>query len=502
MKFMRTFSAALAACMLTVSCMTPAAVQALDTQPLYGDVTQDGTVDVADAVAIARYYSQDWTLQITDTGRKMGDVNLDGNTDDKDLKMVLEYIARKRTELGVQEEEMEQTYNAVNLTDAVKAGTSEKLDADDVFKASQMKLTVDLLKGAAKDPESENKDLLISPLSVSQALAMTANGAKGETLAEMEKLLGDTLDIYKLNRYYSGYTDSLTKEQDAKLHLANSLWVRNDESLIQVPESFLKTAKDYYHADAFSAPFDQSTVKDVNNWVNYHTHEMIPELIKQMDPNWIMLLINALAFEAEWSNPYDEYHISPQVFHAYDGDTTVEMMRSNEYRYLEDENATGFIKQYKGGEYSFAAILPNESLSVYDYIEKMTPESLQNMLENQSNEVVWTLLPKFKYNYSITMNEMLKNLGMKNALSSGADLTGLNSLGNSYIDLVLHKTFIQVDERGTKAGAATLVAMAAGAALEPEPKYVTLDRPFIYAIIDRETNLPVFIGTVQHPTEA
>ena len=163
MKFMRTFSAALAACMLTVSCMTPAAVQALDTQPLYGDVTQDGTVDVADAVAIARYYSQDWTLQITDTGRKMGDVNLDGNTDDKDLKMVLEYIARKRTELGVQEEEMEQTYNAVNLTDAVKAGTSEKLDADDVFKASQMKLTVDLLKGAAKDPESENKDLLISP---------------------------------------------------------------------------------------------------------------------------------------------------------------------------------------------------------------------------------------------------------------------------------------------------------------------------------------------------
>ena len=183
----------------------------------------------------------------------------------------------------------------------------------------------------------------------------------------------------------------------------------------------------------------------------------------------------------------------------------VEMMSGSEYSYLEDENATGFLKYYKDANFAFAAILPNESISVNEYIDSMTGESLQKMLTNVQHTKVKTKMPKFKYEYKINMNEMLKALGVKDAFVPGtADFSKLNTVEEAltHIGLVLHKTFIQVDERGTKAGAATLVAMAAGAALEPEPKYVTLDRPFIYAIIDRETNLPVFIGTVQHPTEA
>ena len=503
MKFRKALSALLAVCTLAGSCITPAAVSADLAEPreiIYGDVNLDEKVDVSDAVMIARFYVMDWGLEITDTGKKQGDVNLDGNLDDDDMLAILQYIARKRTQLGVKEERQEQKYNSVNLTEAVAAGEAVGKEADEAFISSQMKLTVDLFREAAADQQSEGKDVLISPLSVSQALAMTANGADGETKTEMEKLLGDTLDIDTLNQYYYDYTERLTGGEDPALHLANSLWVNKDENRIKVPQAFLQTTKDYYHAEAFSTPFDDSTVKDVNNWVNFHTHEMIPKLLEKCDPEWVMMLVNALAFEAEWSEPYERMNIRDTTFHAYDGDMTVEMMSSEEGRYISDENAVGFIKPYKGGQYSFAAVLPNENMTVSQYVDAMTPESLQKLLGSATNDTVYARLPKFTYDYDLIMNKGLQDLGMKKAFLD-ADFSQLSSNGHPNIDMVLHKTFIQVDERGTKAGAVTAVMLAECVAEDPpQPKYVYLDRPFIYMILDRKTNLPVFIGYVLHPT--
>ena len=508
MKFRRTLSAALAACILAGSCITPAAVSAEDepirthAEPMSGDVNLDGAVDVADAVAIARYYSMDWTLELSDQGRVQGDVNWDGNLDDEDLQLILLYIARRVSYLGEEPKITEKEYSAANLMEGITAESTEGQEFDEAFIDSQMKLAVDLFKGAAQDQQSERKDLLISPLSVSQAIAMATNGANGNTKAEMEKLLGDTLDIDALNKYYKYYVTMLTNSANAKLHLANSLWIRDDESKIQVPKDYLQTTADYYNADAFSAPFDDSTVADVNNWVNYHTHEMIPSLLDTMDPNWIMILINALAFEADWGDPYKDYQVHDETFHGYDGDITAEMMYCTLYAYLEDEHAKGFIKNYEDGEYSFVAILPDEDLTVNEYIDQMTGDSLQRFLKSRQNKKTYTSLPKFQYEYSLTMNDMLRALGMKEAFDpSKADFTGLNSLGNTSIDTVLHKTFIQVDNRGTRAAAVTAI-IAAGAALEQEkPKEVYLDRPFIYMILDNRTQLPIFIGYVLHPTK-
>ena len=499
MRLKNIISAATAACILAGSCITPAAVCALD---LYGDVNLDNSVDVADAVMIARYYVMDWGLHITDAGKELGDVNRDGNLDDKDLKQVLEYIARKRTVLGTAEQQTEQQYQAVKLTDSVDAETVSGQKATQEFIDSQIKLAVDLFKGAAQDPQSDGEDVLISPLSVSQALAMTTNGANGQTKEEMEKLLGDGLDADALNQYYYDYTARLTEGDNAALHLANSVWFKQDDQNLSVPDLFLKTVKNYYHAEAFAAPFDDSTVVDINSWVNYHTHGMIPTLIDHMDTNWLMMLINALAFEAEWAHPYTHNDILANTFHAYDGDMTVEMMFSSESTYLHDDSATGFIKPYKDGKFSFAAILPNEGVTLSDYIGNMTPESLQAILNSKSSEEVRTKMPKFKHDYSITMNEMLKKLGMQRAFSDIAEFDGLNEKGNTCIDSVIHKTFVQVDERGTKAGAVTAVIMAQTAAISepPQPKYVYLDRPFIYMILDNETGLPFFIGYVLHPT--
>lgn len=506
MKHFRTISTLLSACILTASCITPQAIpaKALPSEAwIYGDVNDDNHVDVSDAVLLARYFAQDRTAKVSDLGLLNADVNVDEKLDDDDLNMLLEYIGRIRDELGIKESEIVQTYRATNLMNGISDQEAVKKEADEAFISSQMKLTVDLFRGAAQDSLTKD-NMLVSPLSVSQALAMTANGAVGTTKEQMEKLLGDQIDLETLNAYYRSYTDKLTVNDDV-LHIANSLWIRDDKSLIDVPKPFLQTTNDYYHAGAFKAPFDDTTVEDVNNWVNVHTHKMIPHLVDKIEDNWIMMLVNALAFEAEWDKPYYDWNVDEDTFHAYDGNMKVEMMHGTEYSYLEDENATGFLKYYKDANFAFAAILPNESISVNEYIDSMTGESLQKMLTNVQHTKVNTEMPKFKYEYSINMNEMLKALGMTDAFVPGtADFSKLNTVEEAmtYIGLVLHKTFIQVDERGTKAGAATMVAMAAGAALEPEPKYVTLDRPFIYAIIDRNTNLPVFIGTVLHPTKA
>ena len=507
MKFQRAFSAALAACMLAGSCITHVSAEdnVLPTpvQLNYGDVNMDNSVDVADAVAVARYCVMDADLILSDQGKLLGDVNADGNLDEKDALKIIRYIARiiERDALGLPDQQAVHKYNAVNLMEGIRTGSAESKQADAVFLASQMKLAVDLFKGAAQDPESADKDLLVSPLSVSQAIAMATNGAKGQTREEMEKLLGDTLDIDALNQYYYDYTSKLASTDKAKLHLANSLWIRNDEGRIQVPEAFLQTTNDYYGAEAYKAPFDDSTVEDVNSWVNENTFEMIPEIIKEIQPGWIMMLINALAFDAEWASTYSTFEISDATFHAYDRDMTVEMMHSKERAYLEDEYATGFIKEYAGGDYSFAAILPKEekSVTVSDYIGMMTGESLQKLLSSKTDIKVNAGIPKFKYGYSLKMNDMLKALGMKTAFSDSADFSGLNALGGTNIDAVIHKTFIQVDEKGTKAGAVTFIGVEATCV--EDSRTVSLNRPFIYLILDNKTNLPVFIGYVLHPTE-
>ncbi|MBR7084788.1 MAG: proteinase inhibitor I4 serpin, partial [Oscillospiraceae bacterium] len=177
----------------------------------------------------------------------------------------------------------------------------------------------------------------------------------------------------------------------------------------------------------------------------------------------------------------------------------VQMMYSNnEYYYLEDAHATGFYKYYRGGDYAFAALLPEEGLSVDDYISGLTAESLQETLSNPVSIETHTVLPKFSYDYEITLNEALKEMGMPEAFTGAANFSKMTVSDDLYIGRVFHKTHIDVDEEGTKAAAVTVVEMNDGCAMkEPEYKTVTLDRPFVYMIVDRKTNLPVFMGAIK-----
>lgn len=342
------------------------------------------------------------------------------------------------------------------------------------------------------------KNTLVSPLSVLCALAMTANGAKGETLTQMEEAFG--LSVQELNDYLHAYLERLPSEDKYKLSVADSIWFRDDDKLT-VKQSFLQTNADYYGASIYKAAFDEGTLKDINAWVGDNTDGMIQNILDKIPDGAVMYLINALAFDAEWDNIYKESQVHDGAFTTESGEKRdVEMMYGSENRYLDDGNATGFLKYYADRKYAFAALLPNEGVSIEDYAASLTGEGLMNTLDNAQNAEVETAVPKFESEYSVEMSDILKSMGMANAFDVNmADFTGLgkSEAGNIFISRVIHKTYIAVDEKGTRAGAATVVENSAGsAAPAEEPKIVYLDRPFVYMLIDCETNLPLFIGTM------
>lgn len=385
-------------------------------------------------------------------------------------------------------------------TGTYTCGTCKDTDASD-FTRFSMKL----FKSAASD-----ENTLISPLSVIMALSMAMNGADENTLKQYEDAYGMSID--SINYFMSYMLSGLKNDEKTKLSLANSIWIKDDDGLT-VNKDFLQTNADFYGAGIFKSPFDEGTIADINKWVSDNTDKMIPQMLDRIDSGAIMFLINALCFEAKWEDPYLDTQISDGDFTNIKGEKQkAEYMTSLESTYIETEHATGFAKPYYNGKYAFVGILPDEELTLSEYIEKYAEEDIDSYFRKFSSFVynlpsgsnlpsVNATLPKFKTEFSRSLNKDLQGLGMTDAFSSdSADFTRLGKHvdGNIYIGNVLHKTFIEVGEQGTKAGAATSVEMVkeTAAAIPIKPKTVKLDRPFIYMIVDTETEIPVFIGTV------
>ena len=364
--------------------------------------------------------------------------------------------------------------------------------ADDAFKNSSADFAIRLFQKTRDD----SKNSLISPLSVMLALSMTANGAKGETLVQMKTLLGEDIPMETLNEYLYSYIKTLPSEKPSKLNIANSVWFRDNGFTAE--KAFLQKNADYFDAAVYKSVFDVKTLRYINNWVKKNTDGMIEKIIDDIDPDAVMYLINTVLFDAEWENIYKKDEVRDGTFTALDGTKrTASMMYSAEHLYLDDGKAIGFIKPYRNG-YSFVALLPNGDISLSDYVASMTGKSFVDTIKNAKDIPVETAIPKFSYDYDIEMNSALKVLGMTNPFEpSKADFSafGASDSDNIFISRVLHKAYIAVDEKGTKAGAATAVETKE-TAVAVDIYSVTLDRPFIYAVTDNATGLPVFIGTV------
>ncbi len=341
----------------------------------------------------------------------------------------------------------------------------------------------------------EKGDTLVSPVSSLYALAMAAGGAKGNTLEEMEKVFG--VPVEELQQYLGDYMESLPEDKGCKVHAANSVWLL-DSPVLKVKEDFLEQSREWGKAQVFEEPFDGETLQKVNGWVDENTDGMIEQILDEIPGNAMMYLVNATAFDAKWQEPYTDIQVQDGFFTGEGGSAReVTMLHSEEYCYLEGEGVAGFVKYYEGGAYAFAALLPEEGLGAAEYAGSLTGDALSELFEHAQSTAVAASMPKFSSEFSTDLAASLRTLGMEDAFSmQDADFTGIGTceMGNLYISRVLHKTRIDVDEAGTKAGAATAVEMRAGGAMTEEPKQVVLDRPFVYFLMDMEREMPLFAG--------
>lgn len=372
---------------------------------------------------------------------------------------------------------------AVELTAGIMRIGKESAKPDETFLQGQTAFALSLMQETAKNRAGRN--ILLSPYSLMQALAMTANGAAGDTRAEMEQVLGG-LPLDTLNSWLNYERQN---EMKSVLKTANSIWYRNTGNF-SVKKDFLKTAAGYYDAEVYQAPFDESTKHDINNWCKEKTDGMIPEFLSNISSNAAMYLFNAVAFDAKWKEPFEEP--TAGSFTTAGGQTeSVSMMDSTEGIYLEDAHASGFVKPYKNG-CSFAAILPEQDLTPEAYLAMQTPESFRTMLTDVTYADVGIRMPEFKLTDKTELSSILQDMGMKKAFAD-ADFSEMADTDDLYIGEVVQKTFIDVNTKGTKAAAVTEVEVDAAA--PPQPAYyVMLDRPFIYMIVDDEKMLPVFAG--------
>lgn len=374
--------------------------------------------------------------------------------------------------------------------DLMKGVTANEVEGDMELAGDGADAATDFAVRLFQACMSEDRNSLISPVSVLYALAMTANGAEGEARAEMESVLG--MPVEELNEYL--YAWSRQGERGA-LTMANAIWFR-DSAGFEVNREFLQTNADYYGAGIYKAPFDKSTCLDINRWVSEHTDGMIEDIIDDISPETVMYLVNALAFDAQWEDPYKAQQVREGIFTTEDGaQQQTQFMYSTVYEYLEDDLAVGFTKEYAGGRYLFVAMLPNEGISVAQYVRSLTGAHLQALLARPQWVDVHTSLPRFEAQFCADLSDALISMGMEIPFREGLDALGTSAAGSMAMGSVLHKTFITVDEKGTKAGAATAVAVNPTSAAPLNYKEVYLDRPFLYLIVDSANYAPIFIGS-------
>ena len=373
----------------------------------------------------------------------------------------------------------------------------ETREADEAFSGALLRLGSLLLQKMREEKPGEN--LLISPLSVLTALTMTANGAAGETLTQMEQVLGGGLKREDLNAYLAGWYQKLAASEDLTLSFANAIWFKDDPELV-VKDSFLQTNVDHFTAAIRRAPFNQETLRDINQWTDANTHHMIPKVLETLSPDDVMVLLNALALEAKWVKPYEENEINPKAPFTAENGTLREVARMQQVlsHYLSDESCRGFRKEYVGG-YSFVALLPDEGILLKDFIASLNAEKLSRLLATQESTAVYAGLPKFSYDFGTDLADALMALGMPLPFTA-ADFSGISESVPLSIGKVIHKTHIDVDSEGTRAAAVTAVTIRKnGMPFVPNQKEVVLDRPFVYLILD-QNDIPLFMGAVSDIT--
>ncbi|MDX9777126.1 MAG: serpin family protein [bacterium] len=343
-----------------------------------------------------------------------------------------------------------------------------------------------------------NENMLISPFSISTALSMTYNGARGETQTAMAEVLGfSDMSVNDVNRAYKNLTQYLRgADNKVTLDIANSIWA---DTGFSVDSAFLAVNRTYYDAVINTLNFgDPASVSTINQWVSDNTNEKIESIIDAIPPEAVMYLINALYFKAAWTWEFDPDQTAEWPFYRYDGGTeTADMMcQTAEFHYYLNNDVQIIDLPYGDEKFSMTLILPASGTDINDFIAGITQSEWESWMDSLSGEktLAEVHLPRFSFEYKATLNEVLTALGMGPAFAMNADFTGINPLGGLYISRVLHKTFIEVNEEGTEAAAVTAVEV--GVVSVPSYPVFIANRPFLFAIREKESGTIFFMGKV------
>lgn len=372
--------------------------------------------------------------------------------------------------------------------------TSEIITADNAFGLELFQKVV------ASDTEADN--IFISPTSVALALAMTYNGADGETKTAMENTLkknGFTID--EINTSYKSLIDALVSvDPKVLLEIANSIWYRQEFSVL--PE-FISVNQEYYDAEVSPLDFNLPSAPDViNNWVADKTHDKITQIINEIPGDAVMYLINAIYFKGIWLYEFDEEYTNDDLFYLKGGSSiTVPFMQQEAtLRYATNALFSMIELPYGEGNYNMIVMLPHTGSTTEDIVALLTAENWDGWIIALTEQNVKVMLPKFKFEYKNKLNDELDAMGMGVAFSDQADFSKINPEEDLFISKVLHKSFVEVNEEGTEAAAVTAVEISL-TSVGPEPDYTLFkaDRPFLFAIREKDTGAIIFIGSLQNP---
>ena len=341
-----------------------------------------------------------------------------------------------------------------------------------------------------------NKDqVFISPLSVSLALSMTAYGARGTTEQEMIATLGfgeATRD--QVGEYYKKMVPALIDADNrTTLEIANSIWVKD---AIRLKQDYSNGVKDYFSADIFSKNFSSATlIAEINKWCSDKTHGLIKNAADNLNPDTVMALVNALYFNGKWSKEFDK--ATNGTFNALNSaPVSAKMMsKTGSYKYAAADGYRMVSVPYGNGAFVMDLILPEATGpdAFHSAVNGLTWDVYSSLISNSYNSSVCITMPVFKMEYDAELQDILAAMGMPSAFAPGANFSGMTSDAALLIDKVIHKTFVDVDEKGTEAAAVTIVDMKAYGTL-PKAIDFTADRPFIFAIRETSTNALLFIG--------
>jgi len=389
-------------------------------------------------------------------------------------------------------------FNQTSCAAAKRTPIAPRGDASPAYTAFGFNLYHEILREKAGN-------VFISPASVGFALAMTYNGAGGGTAEAMASVLGyEGRSLSETNAADSTIIRKTNDEPEGiDLAVANSLWARKG---IEFSKEFLARNKRSYGAEIKTLDFgDPRAAAEINGWVARNTRYKITQIVEQIDGQSILFLINAVYFKGLWSKEFDRGDTREEDFHLPRGEVKRHplMRRSGDFRYLRGDDFQAASLPYADGRISMYVFLPDDVTGLDAFNAKLTAAAWSGWMKSFASRSGTVALPRFKMEFEMKLREALSALGMGVAFDGArADFTRMvkRAAQNVYIDNVTHKTYIDVNEKGTEAAAVTSVEMKLTSVMEPpKPFEMIVDHPFFFAIVDNETGLILFMGSIVDP---